>query len=74
MPRVVPVTSEGEDTSLGTSGGGLVGSSLGRIIGDGNTSRGAGAVGAVGGAVVGREVEKAATEENRKKRWWWPDW
>jgi outer membrane lipoprotein SlyB len=61
VSRVDPVTIEGEYTSLGTTGGGLVGYSLGRIIGDGNTSRVAGAVGSVTGAVVGREVEKAAT-------------
>jgi outer membrane lipoprotein SlyB len=61
VTRVEPVTIEGEYTSLGTTGGGLVGYSLGRIVGDGNTSRVAGAVGSVAGAVVGREVEKAAT-------------
>jgi len=59
--RVEPVTIEGEYTSLGTTGGGLVGYSLGRVIGDGSGSRVAGAVGGVAGAVVGREVEKAAT-------------
>lgn len=62
--RVDPVTIEGEYTSLGTTGGGLVGYSLGRVIGDGAGSRVAGAVGAVGGAVVGREAEKAATTVN----------
>jgi outer membrane lipoprotein SlyB len=59
--RVEPVTISGEYTSLGTTGGGLVGYSLGRVIGDGSGSRVAGAVGGVAGAVVGREVEKAAT-------------
>jgi outer membrane lipoprotein SlyB len=59
--RVERVTIEGEYTSLGTTGGGLVGYSLGRIIGDGSGSRVAGAVGGVAGAVVGREAEKAAT-------------
>ena len=59
--RVEPVTIEGEYTSLGTAGGGLVGYSLGRVIGDGSGSRVAGAVGGVAGAVVGREAEKAAT-------------
>jgi outer membrane lipoprotein SlyB len=61
VTRVDPVTIEGEYTSLGTSGGGLVGYSLGRIIGDGNVSRVAGAVGGVAGAAAGREAEKAAT-------------
>ena len=59
--RVDAVTIEGEYTSLGTTGGGLVGYSLGRVIGDGSGSRVAGAVGGVAGAVAGREVEKAAT-------------
>ncbi len=59
--RVDRVTIEGEYTSLGTTGGGLVGYSLGRVIGDGSGSRVAGAVGGVAGAVVGREAEKSAT-------------
>jgi outer membrane lipoprotein SlyB len=58
-----PVTIEGEYTNLGTVGGGAVGYSLGRVIGDGDSSRVAGAVGGVAGAVAGREVEKAATTE-----------
>jgi outer membrane lipoprotein SlyB len=58
-----PVTIEGEPTSLGTTGGGLVGYSLGRVIGDGSGSRVAGAVGGVAGAVAGQQVEKTATTE-----------
>lgn len=57
------VTIEGEYTNLGTVGGGAVGYSLGRIIGDGDGSRVAGAVGGVAGAVAGRELEQAATTE-----------
>jgi outer membrane lipoprotein SlyB len=58
------VTIEGEPTALGTSGGGLVGYSLGRVIGSGSGSRVAGAVGGVAGAVAGQQVEKAVTTEN----------
>ncbi len=58
-----PVTIEGEPTALGTSGGGLVGYSLGRVVGSGSGSRVAGAVGGVAGAVAGQQVEKAATTE-----------
>ncbi len=58
------VAIEGEPTALGTSGGGLVGYSLGRVIGSGSGSRVAGAVGGVAGAVAGQQVEKAATSEN----------
>lgn len=61
---VTPVTIEGEYTSLGTVGGGAVGWSLGRVVGDGSGSRVAGAVGGVAGAVAGREAEKAATTES----------
>ena len=58
------VTIEGEPTALGTSGGGLVGYSLGRVVGSGSGSRVAGAVGGVAGAVAGQQVEKAATTES----------
>jgi outer membrane lipoprotein SlyB len=58
------VTIEGEPTALGTSGGGLVGYSLGRVIGSGSGSRVAGAVGGVAGAVAGQQVEKSVTTEN----------
>jgi outer membrane lipoprotein SlyB len=47
-----PVKIEGEYTNLGTLGGGTVGYSLGRVIGDGDGSRVAGAVGGVAGAVA----------------------
>mgnify|MGYP001821683814 FL=1 len=57
------VTIEGEPSALGTSGGGLVGYSLGRVVGSGSGSRVAGAVGGVAGAVAGQQVEKAATTE-----------
>lgn len=61
---VAPVTIEGEHSSLGTVGGGAVGWSLGRVVGDGSGSRVAGAVGGVAGAVAGREIERAATTES----------
>ena len=52
------VDIEGEYSQLGTLGGGLIGYSIGR---SGSGTRVTGAVGGVAGAVVGREVEKAAT-------------
>ena len=61
---VAPVIIEGESSSLGTIGGGAVGWSLGRVVGDGSGSRVAGALGGVGGALAGREVEKAVTTES----------
>ena len=56
---VEPVRIEGEATSLGTTGGGLVGYSVGR---SGDGGRVAGAVGAVAGAVTGQKVEEKLTE------------
>lgn len=61
---VTPVNIEGQYTELGTVGGGAIGYSLGRIVGDGSGSRVAGAVGGVAGAVAGRELEKAVTSES----------
>lgn len=61
---VAPVTIDGEYSSLGTVGGGAVGWSLGRVVGDGSGSRVAGALGGVGGAIAGREAEKALTTES----------
>jgi outer membrane lipoprotein SlyB len=64
VASVTPVEIEGQYTELGTVGGGAVGYSLGRIIGDGSGSRVAGAIGGVAGAVAGREIEKAATSDS----------
>lgn len=61
VTAVESVSIEGEYTSLGTMGGGLVGYSIGR---SGSGTRVTGAVGGVAGAVAGREVEKAATTEH----------
>lgn len=54
---------EGDDSALGTIGGGLIGHSLGRAVGGGAGSHIAGAVGAVAGAVAGRKAEASATQQ-----------
>lgn len=59
---VEPVRIEGEHTTIGTTGGGLVGYSVGRSSVDGGGDRVAGAVGAVAGAVTGQKVEEKLTE------------
>ncbi|MEJ2514797.1 MAG: hypothetical protein P8102_06165 [Gammaproteobacteria bacterium] len=54
------VTLSGEETALGTIGGGAIGYAIGRSIGSGSGSRVAGAVGGVAGVVAGGELESAA--------------
>jgi outer membrane lipoprotein SlyB len=61
---VNPVRIEGEATGLGTAGGAAIGYSLGRVIGDGDSGRLAGAVAGTAGAVAGREIEKSLTAED----------
>ena len=56
---VEPILIEGEATSIGTTGGGLIGYSVGRSTTD---SRVGGAVGAVAGAVTGQKTEEKLTE------------
>ena len=51
---------EGRSTAIGTLAGGALGAVLGRQIGDGLGRDIAGIAGAVGGAYVGREIEKRA--------------
>lgn len=51
---------EGKSSAVGTLAGGALGAVLGRQIGDGLGRDIAGIAGAVGGAYVGREIEKRA--------------
>lgn len=55
---------EGKSTALGTIAGGALGAVLGRQIGDGLGRDIAGIAGAVGGAYVGREIEKRARSQS----------
>ena len=62
------VTIDGEKTILGTTGGGIIGSAVGQTVAKSNDGRIlAGAVGAVAGAVVGREVEEALTRKRAQE-------
>ncbi len=57
------VVVEGRHSPLGTWGGAVIGNSVGRTVGDGSGRHIAGAVGAVGGAVAGRAIERAAASK-----------
>ncbi len=58
------VTIEGSaDTNIGMYGGAIMGGTLGSTIGNGGIGSAlAGATGAVGGMIAGREVEKSVTK------------
>jgi outer membrane lipoprotein SlyB len=65
--QVTEATIEGrEEGYIGTFGGGYIGHAVGSSIGHGAGSSIAGAVGAVAGAILGQQTEKAAT---RKRAW-----
>jgi outer membrane lipoprotein SlyB len=60
------VTQKGEHTLMGPAAGGVVGAVLGNQFGNGNGKKIMTVLGAAGGALAGREVEKHA---RGKKQW-----
>ncbi|HYG55970.1 MAG TPA: glycine zipper 2TM domain-containing protein [Burkholderiales bacterium] len=60
------VTQKGEHTLMGPAAGGIAGAVIGNQIGEGNMRKILTVVGAAGGAIAGREIEKHA---RGKKQW-----
>jgi outer membrane lipoprotein SlyB len=60
------VTQKGEHTLIGPAAGGVLGAVLGNQFGNGNGKKIMTVVGAAGGALAGREIEKQA---RGKKQW-----
>jgi outer membrane lipoprotein SlyB len=58
VSAVTPVEQKGEAGALGTVAGGVVGGVLGHQVGGGSGKTAMTVIGAVGGAVAGREIEK----------------
>ncbi len=61
--EVRDATIEGDDSVIGTVGGGLIGYSLGHAVGGGSGADIAGAIAGVAGAIAGQKAEKAATQK-----------